>query len=333
MSAPRIAVVIPYFQREPGLLQRALASVAAQEYSPFQVVVVDDGSPHPAAQEITAQLRERLPRLTVIQQANQGVSAARNAGLAALHPDVAAIAFLDSDDRWEASHLRYAAAALTQGADFFFSNSRVEGEQADYFHEHPRAALLLGSSAVAPGLARWSAGLPALFSAGCAFGTPTVVFRRAVLPEVRFPVNFSIAGEDQVVFWQLLTRSALILFCTEVTVVYSGRGVGTWRNAALGTRAHLIRLADEIRLRRHVLAHYPVVTGDDRRLMRTAISQRRGQALYSTLHLLRRRHNVSREVLYLFRADPLCVVSWSVRLPAMLYKWTRSKLLPHPSSR
>ena len=44
-----IGVVIPYFQRMPGLLNRALRSVAAQEgQHPLQVYVVDDTSPVPA---------------------------------------------------------------------------------------------------------------------------------------------------------------------------------------------------------------------------------------------------------------------------------------------
>src|SRR5580658_2810694 len=69
--APRIGVVIPYFQRDAGLLRRALTSVAAQEHSPVQVVVVDDGSPRAAAEEITPTLHNALPGLTVIRQATR----------------------------------------------------------------------------------------------------------------------------------------------------------------------------------------------------------------------------------------------------------------------
>jgi hypothetical protein len=57
----RIGVVIPYFQREAGLLHRALSSVAAQDHRPVQVVVVDDGSPHPAPGEITPELHDAVP--------------------------------------------------------------------------------------------------------------------------------------------------------------------------------------------------------------------------------------------------------------------------------
>ena len=50
-----IGVVIPYFQRKPGLLNRALHSVAAQDGDHrLRVYVVDDGSPIPAEAELTA---------------------------------------------------------------------------------------------------------------------------------------------------------------------------------------------------------------------------------------------------------------------------------------
>ena len=44
-----IGIVIPYYQKLPGLLNRALRSVAAQEgQHQLRVYVVDDGSPIPA---------------------------------------------------------------------------------------------------------------------------------------------------------------------------------------------------------------------------------------------------------------------------------------------
>ena len=51
-----MAVVIPYFQRAPGILARALASIATQQHGPhnLKVLVVDDGSPAPAQAELAA---------------------------------------------------------------------------------------------------------------------------------------------------------------------------------------------------------------------------------------------------------------------------------------
>jgi succinoglycan biosynthesis protein ExoW len=322
---PRIGVVIPYFQRDPGLLHRALSSVAAQEHNPVQVVVVDDGSPRAAVDEITPQLRNAIRGLTVMRQANQHAAAARNAGLDALTDEVSAVALLDSDDRWESSHLRNAARALSSGADFFFSNARNAADATDILHAHPLRALLCNSESVAgaPGIVRWSGGVPALFVDGCVFHTSAVVFRRALMPEVRFPVNYRVGGEDWVTFWALLVRSAVIMFCAEPTVVAGGGGLGTWRNATFGSAAHLVRLAEEIRCRRYVLTddprHSPLSTAD-RQLLQRAIAVRRSIALLSTLHSLRRRQNAFKELPYLFRSDPLCVASWCADLPKLLYR-------------
>ena len=324
-ATARIGVIIPYFQRDAGLLRRALNSVAAQEHSPVQVVVVDDGSPHAAADEISQALRRALPGLTVIRQTNRGIAAARNAALDALTAEVTAVALLDSDDYWDPSHLQYAAQALALGADFFFSNSRMEGESADYFETHPRRGSY-ERVAEAVDIMRWSDSLSALFAAGSAFATPTVVFRRALMPELRFPVRFRRAGEDQIAFSELLVRSSVVMFCTKPTVVVGLGGFGTWRNSTLGSVTNLVRLTDEIRLRRHMLHRFPV-SAADRRLVRRAIAIRRHAALISALHVLRRRQpGALGEILYLLRADPLCAASWSVHFPRLLYRWILAQL-------
>ena len=316
----RIGVVVPYFQREAGLLQRALSSVVDQDHPPLQVVVVDDGSPRPATEEITPELRDALPGLTVILQANRGIAAARNAALDALTAEVSAVAFLDSDDYWEPSHLRHAAAALQLGADFFFSNSRFEGAAGDFFQTRRRRDLLGSGRPVpeAPGLAEWRAGISALFARGCPFMTSTVVFRRAVMPELRFSLEFRRAGEDFALFWELLTRSSVVMFCTEPTQVSGSAGMGTWRNSTWGTPANLIRLADELRLFRRLVGS-PLLTPGDRRLMRDEIAARRRGALGSALHMLRHRQNVVSELGYLLRSDPTCAASWCVDLPKLLF--------------
>jgi len=323
--AARIGVIIPYFQREPGLLHRALSSVAGQEHSPVQVIVVDDGSPRRADEEITPALRHTLPKLTIIRQPNLGIAAARNAALDALAEDVVAVALLDSDDSWEPSHLRQAAAALSHGADFFFSNSRSEGEAKGHFQQPSRSRLLSNSQPVegVPGIARWPHSVCALMGAACPFATATVVFRRAVMPDIRFPVNFRRAGEDQAAFWELLARCSVIMYCIEPTLVYGRGGVGTWKKSTFGSAAHLVRLADEIHLRRHVLSSYPVSEGD-RQLMRRAIAARRHMALYSALHLVRRRQeDALREIRYLLRTDPVCAASWCLTFPKFVYRWVR----------
>jgi glycosyltransferase involved in cell wall biosynthesis len=86
-------VIIPTFNRA-AFVREAIASVLAQDYTPLEVIVVDDGS----QDETPAVVRDCGGMITYIQQTHAGVSAARNRGVAASHG--ALIAFLDSDDLW-----------------------------------------------------------------------------------------------------------------------------------------------------------------------------------------------------------------------------------------
>ena len=66
----------------------------AQDFEDFELIVVDDGST-----DDTAEILDDYDRdLMVMRQTNQGVSAARNRGIAAASGNL--IAFLDSDDLW-----------------------------------------------------------------------------------------------------------------------------------------------------------------------------------------------------------------------------------------
>jgi len=320
---PRFGVVIPYFQRQAGLLHRALSSICAQEYRPVQVVVVDDGSPRAAAEEITAKLRNALPGLTVIRQVNQGVAAARNVALDALGEEATAIAFLDSDDYWDPAHLRNAAAALSRGADFYFANLRIEGTTTDWFHYLPRGRVLLDNPRTvpeAPGIMRWTGSVAELLVVNCLVATPGVIFRRALMPEVRFPRTLrGAAGEDLLVWWALLVRSSAIMYSPEPTGTIGTGGVGIFQHASQDSVRRFVRVTDTLRWRRHVLKNYPLSPGE-RRFLQERLAEHREDALFSALHLLRRgQENALEEIMYLLRDDPVCVASWCLALPKLLY--------------
>ncbi|WP_276938781.1 glycosyltransferase family 2 protein [Ferrimicrobium acidiphilum] len=101
----QISVVVTCYNAEATLAD-ALASIVAQELPPYEVIIVDDGSDDGSI----AIAQSTLPSATIIRQANQGVSAARNAGLASVSGT--AIAFLDDDDIWHPAKLQRQAQIL-----------------------------------------------------------------------------------------------------------------------------------------------------------------------------------------------------------------------------
>jgi glycosyltransferase involved in cell wall biosynthesis len=92
-----VSVVIPVFNGEL-YLRAALDSVAAQDYRPLEVIVVDDGSTD-ATPDIVKDF-SALSDLSChfVYQPNQGPGAARNRGLQMATGDW--VAFLDADDVW-----------------------------------------------------------------------------------------------------------------------------------------------------------------------------------------------------------------------------------------
>ena len=76
---PTVSVIMPTFNRA-GLLTEAIESVRAQTFQDWELLLVDDGSIDHTPQAVEAH-RARDSRIRAIRQPNQGLSAARNAGL------------------------------------------------------------------------------------------------------------------------------------------------------------------------------------------------------------------------------------------------------------
>lgn len=94
MSQPLVSVVIPNYNYG-RFLSETIDSVLTQTYPNMEIIVVDDGSTDDSL-EILAAYKEK--GITVIQQTNRGVGAARNIGAAKSKGEF--IAFLDADDIW-----------------------------------------------------------------------------------------------------------------------------------------------------------------------------------------------------------------------------------------
>jgi len=99
--APAVSVVIPLFNKEDGI-GRALASIRAQSRQDYEVVVVNDGSTDDGPRIVEAAAADD-DRVRLHSQANAGVSAARNRGIAAARAGL--VAFLDADDEWLPDYL------------------------------------------------------------------------------------------------------------------------------------------------------------------------------------------------------------------------------------
>lgn len=110
---PLVSVIIPTYNRA-WIIREAIDSVLEQDFNDYELIVVDDGS----TDNTPEILNNYGDRIIILRQDNQGVSAARNRGLAEAGGQL--IALLDSDDLWLPHKL---------------------SRQVDFFDKHPAAVI------------------------------------------------------------------------------------------------------------------------------------------------------------------------------------------------
>lgn len=91
---PKFSVVIPLYNKA-AYIYTTVQSVLQQQYTDFELIVVDDGSTDHGVEKISG---IQDSRMKIICQENQGVSVARNTGIFAAESEF--VAFLDADDIW-----------------------------------------------------------------------------------------------------------------------------------------------------------------------------------------------------------------------------------------
>jgi glycosyltransferase involved in cell wall biosynthesis len=212
-------VVIPAYNYG-RFLPDALGSVVHQSVDDLELIVVDDGSTDDTA---TVLAGWSDPRLTVIRQANAGIMAARQAGLAMARGRY--LAFLDADDLWHPTYLSRQLAVLESErsvgfcfTDFVRTSEGLELAESQFDH--------------APGLRRLptrtvAADAQARIIDGDAFAAlaplaempgwlQATVFRREVVEGLRIRPEVT-RGEDLYLMLQAYVR-ARVAFIDETLV-------------------------------------------------------------------------------------------------------------------
>ena len=308
-----IAVVIPYYQKAPGLLARSLASVFAQQgVDDVRVVVVDDASPVPAALDVASLGNTRFP-VRVVLQANGGPAAARNRGLSELEVDDHVVAFLDSDDVWTERHLANASEALAAGHDFYFADLTQLGQTVGGFARGGRIDVDAHPAIGQTGLLHSYVGdMFDQIISGNVIGTSTVVYDFDRFRAQRFDEAFFSAGEDYL-FWIACAKAgARFCFSSEIEAHY-GHGVNVYAGSGWGTDGYLRRIQNEMRYRKRLLAFG--LDARQRRLIGEKISLLRFEFADDVVHRISHRKALPRDVLIeQFKLDPATL--WSLPIHA-----------------
>lgn len=115
---PRVTVVIPCFD-SGAWVEDAVASVFAQTFDSWDIVLVDDGSTDRESIRLLDEMAS-WPRVHLVRQPNAGLPAARNAGIATARGEF--VVPLDADDELEPGYLETMLGALLAAPDAAFAH-------------------------------------------------------------------------------------------------------------------------------------------------------------------------------------------------------------------
>ena len=124
LNNPMVSIIVPVYNVEK-YLGKCINSLLQQTYSNIQIILINDGSTDSSG-NICNKYSDFDKRIFVLHKQNEGVSAARNAGI-----DISIgeyLLFVDSDDWLEANTVaeliekKYGYPVFFLNMDFWYSN-------------------------------------------------------------------------------------------------------------------------------------------------------------------------------------------------------------------
>ncbi|MCR2818076.1 glycosyltransferase [Microbacterium sp. zg.Y1090] len=142
---PMVSIICATWNRGPAI-RNMIDAVRAQSWQNWELIIVDDGSWDDTAAVVTGAAATD-PRIRLVEREHAGVSAARNAGIAAANGTY--VAFIDSDNAWEPHFLTDMIVAMeADGDDAAFATIEVDHGRLRAFRQTQpdRASLAIANT-------------------------------------------------------------------------------------------------------------------------------------------------------------------------------------------
>lgn len=199
-AQPLVSVLMPAYNAEK-YIEKAIASVLAQTYENWELLILDDGSADRTT-EIAKKMEQMDARIRLLRNPqNMGVAETRNCGLELAHGEW--IALLDSDDIWRRDKLeKQLRLAEQSGAEVIYCSYALVGEGGE-----PLSDFIVPETTTYDKMLRQSV-----------LSCSTVLLHRASLGQHRFLPDCY--HEDYALWLELLRSGYRAAGCKEVLADY-----------------------------------------------------------------------------------------------------------------
>lgn len=210
VAAPRVSVVIPAYNIA-AYVADTLASVFAQTYQSFEVLLINDGSTDTPELEIA--IEPFRDSLVYVKKANGGASSARNVGVRLAAGET--VAFLDGDDLWLPEFLDSQLQFLEKtGFEMVYADALLFGDVTTVNQTYMQSSASIGA-VTAESLLGWTSHV---------ITSGTVVRRDKLIAAGLFDESPTwMRAQDFEMWFRLLKNNVRIGYQTEVLLKYRVR--------------------------------------------------------------------------------------------------------------
>lgn len=226
------SIVVPLYNKEKSAL-RAVESVLRQNYSNFELIIVNDGSTDNSL-DVVQKIEDN--RIIIVNKTNGGVSSARNFGVEVAKFDW--ICFLDADDYWKPNHLEIITELQSK-----YQGGKIYSTLAS---ENSKKGIEFIQNSLPDNFEGYIDNYFSIASKGTIFSSSSVcVFKNALLEIGCFDTNL-IHGEDLDVWFKLMMNNTGVVKKT-CTSVYDLLGENRAMHLKCKYERHLVSKIDDYR--------------------------------------------------------------------------------------
>lgn len=199
-TTPLLTIVLPTFNASKFLVECLESLTTSGDGSMVEILLMDGGSKDDTL-AIATSFVDRLPRLRIVSEPDEGIYDAMNKGM-----DLATgewLYFIGADDRWtHAGRILELLRKTESSADILQINAR-KGENQSYTRSMSRGRMLAGEE----------------------FNHQTIFYRRSFVKSLRFSPDYPLAADQLFNMELIVNQRARVVHAPEILVHYANTGL------------------------------------------------------------------------------------------------------------